>query len=56
VGEPADFVLFELDRPWRISVEAFRSKCKNSPYDGRPVQGRVLRTVLGGRDVFVAEH
>lgn len=53
VGAAADLVVFDLDRPWRIDVDALRSKSKNSPYDGRPVQGRVLRTVVAGRSVFV---
>jgi dihydroorotase len=54
-GEFADLVIFDLDRPWRIDVDAFRSKSKNAPYDGRPVQGRVLRTVVAGRSVFIHE-
>lgn len=54
-GAPADLVLFDLDRAGRIEVERFRSKSKNSPYDGRPIQGRVLRTVVDGRTVFEAE-
>jgi dihydroorotase len=54
VGAPADLVVFELDRPWRIDVEAFRSKSKNAPFEGRPVQGRAVMTVVGGRIVF--EH
>jgi dihydroorotase len=54
VGAPADLVVFELDRPWRIDVAAFRSKSKNAPFEGRPVQGRAVMTVVGGRIVF--EH
>ena len=54
-GAPADLVLFDLDRPNRIAVERFRSKSKNSPFDGRPVQGRVLRTIVDGRTVFAAD-
>jgi len=54
-GAPADLVLFDLDRPGRIDVDRFRSKSKNSPFDGRPVRGRVLRTVVDGRTVFAAE-
>jgi dihydroorotase len=55
-GLQADFVIFDLDRPWRISVEAFHSKCRNSPFDGRPVQGRVLQTVVAGRVIHSAEN
>ncbi len=54
-GTPADLVLFDPDRPRKIDVARFRSKSKNSPYDGRPVQGMVMRTIVDGRSVFVAE-
>lgn len=54
-GAPADLLLFDPDRPGRIDVERFRSKSRNSPFDRRPVQGRVLRTVVDGRTVFAAE-
>jgi dihydroorotase len=52
---PADLVLFDLDAPARIDADRLRGKSKNSPFDGRPVQGRVLRTVVDGRTVFAAE-
>lgn len=48
-GAPADLVLFDPDAPRRIEVDRFRSKSKNSPFDGRPVQGRVLATLVAGR-------
>lgn len=51
-GAPADMVLLNLDKPSRIDVGRFRSKSKNSPYDGRPVQGLVLKTFVDGRLVF----
>jgi dihydroorotase len=51
-GGPADLVVFDLDRPWRIDPDALRSKSKNSPFDGHPVQGRVNATVVGRRTVF----
>ncbi|MDE1930444.1 MAG: dihydroorotase [Alphaproteobacteria bacterium] len=54
-GAPADLTIFDLDRPWRIDVAALHSKCKNAPYDHRPVQGKVTRTVVGGRTVFGLE-
>jgi dihydroorotase len=54
-GLQADFVIFDLDKPWRIAVDAFHSKCRNSPFDGRPVQGAVLRTIVAGRVIHAAE-
>lgn len=51
-GAWADLVVFEPDRAVRIDAASFRSKCKNSPFDGKPAQGRVWRTVYRGRTVF----
>jgi dihydroorotase len=51
VGGPADLVIFDLDRPWVIDADAFLSKAKNSPFDGRPVAGTVVMTVVDGRVV-----
>ena len=53
-GTPADLVIFDADCAGRISAPDFHSKCKNSPFDGRPVQGRVVKTVRGGRVVYDA--
>jgi dihydroorotase len=54
-GAPADLLLFDLEHPWRIDPELFRSKSKNSPFEDHPVQGRVLRTVVDGRTIHQAE-
>ena len=51
-GAPADLLVFDPDVPWRIDEDRFRSKSKNSPFDGRPVQGRVWRTIVGGACVY----
>ena len=52
-GAAADLVLFDADRAWKVVADAFRGKSKNSPFDGRPVQGRVMRTVVDGRRVYI---
>lgn len=49
VGAPADLVLYDVDRPWVISERSFKSSAGNTPFDGLPVQGRVVRTIKGGR-------
>jgi len=46
--------MFDPDRGWKVVADDFRSKSKNSPFDGQPVQGKVLRTVIDGRCVFSA--
>ena len=54
-GRAADFVLFDPERAWKVDADKLLSKSKNSPFDGRPVQGRAARTVVDGRVVFGAE-
>ncbi len=51
-GAAADLVIFDPEVPWTVDVSKFRSKCKNSPFEDRPVQGRALRTVVDGRTVW----
>jgi len=53
VGAAADLVVLDLDRPWVIDSDAFRSKSKNSPFDKRPVAGRAVTTIVDGRIVHV---
>jgi dihydroorotase len=55
-GAAADLVLFDPDRAWRVREAEFRSKSKNSPFDGRPLQGRVLRTLVNGETIFRREE
>ena len=57
-GRPADLTLFDPEAPWTIKVSELKSKSQNSPYNERPVQGRVLKTWVNGRLAFHldAEH
>ena len=55
VGSPADLVLCDLNAPVVIDADMLLSKSKNSPFDGRKLQGLVLRTLVGGREVYRAE-
>ncbi len=51
-GYPADFCIFDPNAPQRINPETMVSLTKNTPFDGRPVQGRVLKTVVAGEVIF----
>jgi dihydroorotase len=51
-GAPADLIVFDPERAWQIREKDFRSKSKNSAFDGRPVQGRVLRSLVDGATAF----
>lgn len=51
-GSPADVIVVDLDVPWVLDREELKSKCKNSPFDEARLQGRVMRTIVGGRTVY----
>ena len=53
-GAPADLVLCDLNAPIVIDADKLISKSKNSPFDGRRLQGKVLRTLVDGRMVYAA--
>ena len=53
-GAPADLVLCDLDAPVVIDADRLISKSKNSPFDGRRLQGEVLMTLVDGRVVHQA--
>jgi dihydroorotase len=52
-GALADLVVIDLNATWTVQNETLHSKSKNSPFDGRSVQGRAIRTIMGGETVFV---
>ena len=51
-GAPADLVLFDPEAPWKITEQGLRSLAKNTAFEGRLVQGRVVRTFVDGRTIF----
>jgi dihydroorotase len=51
-GAPADLVLCDLGAPVLIDADKLISKSKNSPFDGRRLQGQVRMTLVGGRTVY----
>ena len=51
-GAPADLVLFDPGTPYKLDRETLQSKSKNTPYDGRLLQGRVQMTLVGGEIVY----
>ncbi|MCX7684622.1 MAG: dihydroorotase [Acetobacteraceae bacterium] len=51
-GLPADLVLFDPERAWKIEAGKLPGKAQNTPFDGRAVEGRVIATFKAGRRVF----
>lgn len=48
VGMPADLMLFDAGAPWLIDADRMVALAGNTPFDGLPVQGKVLRLWKGG--------
>ncbi|MGZ3662070.1 MAG: allantoinase AllB, partial [Bdellovibrionota bacterium] len=53
-GSDADFVLFDSNAKTRITFDGTFHRHKNSPYQGRELQGKVCRTILRGETIFDA--
>jgi dihydroorotase len=54
-GAPADLVVFDRADTWTVEPGTLRSKGHNTPLLGRPLPGRVLFTVAGGRLAYADE-
>lgn len=50
-GSPADVSIFDLDGEVTIVAASFRSKSRNTPFDGWKLRGRPVATVVGGQRV-----
>jgi dihydroorotase len=47
-GYPADLAIIEPEGEYIIRRDAMISHSNNTPFDGRAVRGRVLRTIVEG--------
>ncbi len=52
-GAPADLTILAPDRTVTVQASAFRSKSRNTPFDGWTLKGAVAATVVGGRVAYV---
>jgi dihydroorotase len=50
-GAPADLIVFDPEEPWLVDPARLRSLCKNTPFDGARMSGRVAATLVAGRIV-----
>jgi len=51
-GAFADIILVDMKRRFKIDSSTFFSKAKYSPFDGRRVTGKVIKTFVGGKLVY----
>ncbi|HRD76188.1 MAG TPA: dihydroorotase [Hyphomicrobiaceae bacterium] len=51
-GAPADLIVVDPGQPWVVDKALIKARSKNSPFDESKMQGRVLRTMVGGHMVY----
>lgn len=54
-GSPADVTLFDPELQWTVDAGQFLSLSRNTPFDGRALRGRQVRTIVGGRTIWKLE-
>jgi dihydroorotase len=52
VGLRADLAVVDTESLWTVKSESFKSRGKNSPFNGRTLRGKILLTLHGGRVVY----
>ena len=48
-GAPADLTLVDPERRWKVEARTFRTKGRNTPFEGWEMTGRAAAVVVGGR-------
>ena len=51
VGLEGDVALIDADKPWIVQSARMAATAGNTPFDGQPTQGRVLRLWKGGVEI-----
>jgi len=54
-GRPADLTILAPDAPVTVRASTFKSKGRNTPFEGWTLKGAVAATIVGGRAVYVNE-
>lgn len=52
VGKPADMIVLDSQTGWVIRSADFVTPSLSTPFEGQPVQGRVLASWVGGAQIF----
>ena len=52
IGASADVTLIDPALEWTVRVDKFESASRNSPFNGRKLKGRAVRTIVGGKTVW----
>jgi dihydroorotase len=48
LGAAADITIIDPNEEWTVKAAEFKSKSKNTPFDGWKLKGRAVQTIVGG--------
>ncbi len=51
-GSDADITVIDPEKLWKVEVVAFRSKSRNSPFNGWEMKGKAVMTIVNGEIKF----
>ena len=51
-GVPGDVTVIDPDLEWTVDAAAFQSRSANTPFHGRELKGRAVRTIVAGKSVW----
>jgi dihydroorotase len=46
---PADVIVIDAEREWKVDPQRFYSKSRNSPFAGWTLRGKVVKTFVAGK-------
>lgn len=52
VGKQADITVIDPDKKWQVDASRFKTKSRNTPFDGFRLQGKVICTIYNGKVVY----
>ena len=51
-GNPADLTIIDPEKKFTVDANTFRSKSRNTPFNGWELKGKAVLTMVGGKIVF----
>ena len=51
-GNPADLTIIDTEKKFTVDADHFRSKSRNTPFNGWELKGKAVFTMVGGKIVF----
>lgn len=52
IGSDADIVIADIKNDYEIDANLFYSKAKFSPFQGRAIKGKIIHTIVKGKQIF----